>query len=209
MDGNQNQPQQPQQPVQAETGSLEDQMAAEMENSRLIEEQQAQMAMANAAAENDKKKGNMGMLIGLIVAVVLALGGIGFGVFATIQKANDADSYEKQIASLKKTNAELSDQLAEVAETAGDLDNARALKILQTAELGMGGEYSVEYARVDECYNTNGAISCRVAYVTRIVDGSLIEREITLVEDENGEWSVGEIVTEPPVEAVEDDIIAE
>lgn len=205
-----NQPQQPQQPMQPETGSVEDQMAAEMETSRLIEEQQAQVAAANAAAEAAKPKSAMSpMLIGLIVAIVIAVCGIGFGVFAMVQKGNVAASYEKQITTLKNSNAELAEQLATASEAAAELDEATALKVLQDAETPEAG-YTVEYARINEWYEgDDGELVARVSYVVRTADG-LAELETYMAQDEDGAWGIASAYL--PADAVTDvetDVVVE
>lgn len=187
-----NQPTGEQQPVQAENETIEQQMAAEMENSRLIEEQQATVAANVAAAEAAKPKKQINwMLIGLIAAVVVAVCGIGFGVMMMTQKNNEAASYEKQIATLKNTNAELTEQVAAAAEAANEMSDELALKILQeiaeSPELG----YTVEYAHVA---SEDGAGKYLIKYVTRDTEGWLTEQETYLVQDASGAWLFADVL---------------
>lgn len=60
-----------------------------------------------------KKKGSKGMLYGMILCVVLAVGGIGFGVWAWVDGNTQKDSLNQQISDLKKKNSELLDRIAE------------------------------------------------------------------------------------------------
>lgn len=82
---------------------------------------EAQMGPApmEPAALPEKKKSN-GMLIGLILCLVLAAGGIGFGVFAMMDGNSRAENLNKQISELKSTNNDLMDKLSEASKDDGD-----------------------------------------------------------------------------------------
>jgi uncharacterized protein HemX len=59
----------------------------------------------------EKKKGGNGMLYGMILCAVLAIGGIGFGVWAMMDGNSQKNSYEEQISALKKQNNELQEKI--------------------------------------------------------------------------------------------------
>lgn len=168
---------------------LEQQMATEMENSRMAEEQQqAQMAAAAAAnAAAAKPKSNMGMLIGLICTAVIAIAGIGFGVLMMVQKNNDAASYNKQITALKKTNSELSDQ---VNAAASELTSDEALALLQGEALATNADYTIPYANVYARYTGDeNATAYWVKYVARAnADGAMSEANVIFELTEDDEW---------------------
>ena len=62
------------------------------------------------AAGTKEKKGGKGMLIGLILCLLLATGGIGFGVWAMMDRSTTKDNLNAQIVSLKAQNSELLEQ---------------------------------------------------------------------------------------------------
>ena len=168
--------------------SLEQQMATEMESSRMVEEQQAQMAAAAAAnAAAAKPKNNKGMLIGLICMAVVAIAGIGFGVLMMVQKNSDATSYNKQIAALKKTNSELSNQ---ISAATSELTSDEALVLLQGEALATNADYTIPYANVYARYTGDeNATAYWVKYVTRAnADGAMSEANVIFELTEGDEW---------------------
>lgn len=60
------------------------------------------------------KKSGHGMLIGLILCLLLAISGIGFGVYVMMDGNTQKTNYEKQISTLKAQNKELADKIAEL-----------------------------------------------------------------------------------------------
>ena len=66
---------------------------------------------------SEKKKGSKGMLYGMILCAVLAVGGIGFGVWTWMDGNTQKDSLNQQISELKKQNSGLQDQILELQET--------------------------------------------------------------------------------------------
>lgn len=68
-----------------------------------------------AAPANEKKKGGSGMVIGLILCLLLAAGGIGFGVWMMMDGNMQKDVMNQQISALKKQNNELQKQIDEGA----------------------------------------------------------------------------------------------
>lgn len=82
-----------------------------------------------------KKKGN-GMLIGLVVLVIVALGGIGFGVWAMINGNNQVADVNKQLTAanqqvdeLKKQNDELADKLAKQEQEKAEVEEDTSVKV--------------------------------------------------------------------------------
>lgn len=65
---------------------------------------------------NDKPKKNSGMMIGMIVLLILAIGGIGFGIWAMMDGGTQKTNYEKQISDLRAQNAELLEKVGEDEE---------------------------------------------------------------------------------------------
>lgn len=66
------------------------------------------------AAGTKEKKGGKGMLIGLILCLLLAAGGVGFGVWAMMDGSTAKDNLNAQIVSLKAQNSELLDQVGDI-----------------------------------------------------------------------------------------------
>lgn len=89
----------------------------------------AEMGSAPAMPEAPKKKSN-GMLIGFILCIVLAIGGIGFGVWMMMDGNTQKDSLNKQISDLRKQNNDLLEQVGDNSTTInidtddGDVDTA-------------------------------------------------------------------------------------
>ena len=73
-----------------------------------------------AESEAPKKKGH-GMVIGLVLCLLLAAGGIGFGVWAWMDGNAQKDALNSQIAELKKQNNELRDKLSSKLEVGEDV----------------------------------------------------------------------------------------
>ena len=76
--------------------------------------------MASGASE---QKGGKGMLIGLILCLILAIGGIGFGVWAMMDGNSQIEALNAQITSLKSQNSDLRDQITELQDTITTLKN--------------------------------------------------------------------------------------
>lgn len=84
------------------------------------------------AAEAKEKKGSKGMLIGLILCLLLAAGGVGFGVWAMIDGNTTKDNLNAQINSLKSQNSELLDQVTELNEKITELESSTILEETDT-----------------------------------------------------------------------------
>ncbi len=72
-------------------------------------------------AEQETPKKGHGMLVGLILCLLLAAGGIGFGVWAWMDGNTQKDTLNSQIAELKKQNNELRDKLNSKPEVEEDV----------------------------------------------------------------------------------------
>ena len=75
--------------------------------------------------ENTPKKSN-GMLIGLILCLILAIGGIGFGVWAMMDGNQQKEQLNSQISSLKQQNNTLEDKITELQAEVDSYKNASA-----------------------------------------------------------------------------------
>lgn len=171
------------QPMPEPAVTMEQQMAAAMEETIPVEmpvEAQAPIM------EAPKPKKSNGVLIGLIFAIVVALGGIGFGVFMLLNNNTVAADYEKQISSLKSTNANLQNQLDEVEMLNGD----EALTLLQTAATAQSAPYAINYANVYARYSGDEDITAYwVKYMaTSTVDGAMILSNIIFTMSDDGDW---------------------
>lgn len=98
----------PEQPVMAETLTMEQQMEVAMQ-----EPVMETPAPAPMPVEAPKKKGK-GMMICLIAALIVAAGGIGFGIYMMISGQQTEDNYKKQISSLQTTINQMQSSGSEV-----------------------------------------------------------------------------------------------
>lgn len=64
----------------------------------------------------EKKKGGNGMMIGMILAIILAVGGIGFGVWAMMDGNSQKEQLNQQISALKQQKDALEKQVEELNE---------------------------------------------------------------------------------------------
>ena len=84
----------------------------------------SQPAMESAAPQTEiKEKDNKGMLIGLMFCILLAIGGIGFGVWAMMDGNAQKDDLNSQISTLKAQNNEMLAQIADLQSTIEDYKN--------------------------------------------------------------------------------------
>ena len=98
----------PEQAVATETLSMEQQMEAAMQEP--VVETQAPEPMP---VEAPKKKSH-GLVICLIAALLVAAGGIGFGIYMMISGQQTEDNYKKQISSLQTTINQMQSAESEV-----------------------------------------------------------------------------------------------
>ena len=78
---------------------------------QVVTEQVTETPMSPAVAPEKKK--NNGMLLGLILCLLLAIGGIGFGVWAMMDGNSQKDALNNQINTLKQQNDELMEQVGD------------------------------------------------------------------------------------------------
>lgn len=70
-----------------------------------------------------QKKSGKGMLYGMIIFAILAIGGISFGVWAMMDGNSKVANLEKQVTDLRAQNNKLLEQLAEYSVDNGDDDD--------------------------------------------------------------------------------------
>ena len=61
--------------------------------------------------DSGKEKGGKGAVVGMIIFAILALGGIGFGVWAWMDGNTQKDALNTQISTLKQQNEELAEKI--------------------------------------------------------------------------------------------------
>lgn len=74
--------------------------------------QENMMAQGTAVGKNAGEKKSKGMVLGMIILVILAVGGIGFGVWAMMDGNSQKEQLNSQISTLKQQNSELMDQMS-------------------------------------------------------------------------------------------------
>lgn len=67
----------------------------------------------NMMAAGTPKKNNKGMILGMVFLAILAIAGIGFGVWTMLDSNTQKDQLNSQITALKAQNSELLDKLAD------------------------------------------------------------------------------------------------
>ena len=82
----------------------------------------------NDVVFRDKPKKNIGVILGIILLVLIAAGGIGFGVWAMMDGNTQKNALNEQISSLKQQNNELQDKpdanSGNVTNVGGDVGTA-------------------------------------------------------------------------------------
>ena len=159
--------------------------------------------MAQGVSE---KKSSKGMLYGLILCLILAVGGIGFGVWAMMDGNTQKEQLNTQISSLKKQNNELSEKIIELEENnaggnteedntntpteAKELNGDTALDLLVKAVTGKQLGYGVGYANVYAKYNGNDKVAYWVKYMpTHIINDEVsVAYDIIFTLNDAGEW---------------------
>ena len=91
------------------------------------------------------KKSNKGMLLGMVLLGILAVGGIAFGVWEMMDGNARADSLNEQISTLKTQNNELMDKIEELEEAHSVIqddvaDNQEAIEKMQEEALNQEEE---------------------------------------------------------------------
>ena len=108
----------------AASGSAPSEAAVEMQAAMVADQiaNPVEPPKENIMAEGNgaKKKSGKGMMIAVALLALVALGGIGFGVWAMMDGNSQTKTLNDQISSLKKTNNELMEQLSEANANADD-----------------------------------------------------------------------------------------
>lgn len=158
-----------------------------MEEQAAITETISDTAPNIAISNGTPKKSNMAMILGMVLLVIVAIGGVIFGVMMMSQKDSEAKTYETQISDLKKTNSDLMTQLTEASALNGD----EALALLDEAEKStpfniVGANVYAKYAGEED------EISFWVKYVYSLnqAPGAYLIGNIIFTQDpETEEWT--------------------
>lgn len=142
-------------------------------------------APAPVVPEETKKKSN-GMLLGLILCLLLAIGGIGFGIWGMMDGNSRVDSLNAQIKTLQDEKADLAKQISELEEEISDLENGGGENWLET-EIEDGVFYlkdedgdviaqseGIEVKEVVECTNSADYAVLECTVKTSEGEGSLL-----------------------------------
>ena len=100
----------------------------------------------------DKPKKNMGVILTIVLLVLLAAGGIGFGVWAMMDGNSQVAKKDEQISVLKKQNSELQDKVTEMEEASSKNESEVIEEQNQNEETG--GQIDIE--RTEETSNEEG-----------------------------------------------------
>ena len=96
-----------------------------------------------AAPTKEKKKSGSGMVIGLILCLLLAAGGIGFGVWMMMDGNTQKDALNQQISALKKQNNELQEKIDDLTEqldkAVEDSDDDTDIQVAWPVKAGLFG----------------------------------------------------------------------
>ena len=87
-----------------------------------------------------KKKNGSGLIIAMVFVILLAAGGIGFGVWAMMDGNQQKEELNSQISSLKKQNSELMEKIDNSTDTMDDVTD----KTVDTKEYIYVGEWGVK-----------------------------------------------------------------
>ena len=166
----------------------------------VVEPEQDKM-MAKPVAEdnkmttgtNEKKKGGNGMLIGLVLCVIAAVAGIGFGVWAMMDGNNQKNSYEEQISEMRQRNndlqAQVSDLEAQVVTLRGEAQQKQQANnnIWPVTALLVGNEVHFingdgETVKKDNFYSFVGIKKCTV-----LEDDKVLRCEVETTIDVEGD----------------------
>ena len=112
----------------------------------------------NMMAAGGKKKSN-GMLYGMILLAILAIGGIGFGVWAMMDGNSQKEQLNEQISALRKQNSELQEKVdngggSSSSETIIDVDGGID-DTVNTSDYIYVGEWGVKIKIPEELKEVN------------------------------------------------------
>ena len=118
------------------------------------------VAPGSMVAEPKAPKKGHGMLVGLILCLLLAAGGVGFGVWAWMDGNTQKDTLNSQIAELKKQNNELRDKLSSKPEVEEDVTvDVETDSNVNTADYIYVGEWGVKIKIPEELAIVNYSVS--------------------------------------------------
>lgn len=139
------QPMQPAQPAQTVSPvnperleSLADEMQA-----ALNENAEAEKTTDVVFKDASKKSKNTGIVLGMVLLALVAVAGIGFGVYTMYDSNKQIESLNTQIAALKATNDSLAEQLANtsmddaVDEEETDIDDGISASYIDVTDWGL------------------------------------------------------------------------
>ena len=133
--------------------------------------------MARGVSE---KKSGKGMLYGMILLGILAVGGIGFGIWTMMDSNSQKEALNSQISTLKKQNNELSDKIAELESTIEEYKNS------ENGETGETAAWSAKNAEIiDGAFfikDSGGEVLAQseVTAITEIVSCEYLEESTAL-----------------------------
>ncbi len=166
--------------------TMEEQVAAAVTETT-PEQTVTQEPAAATEAEAPKKKSKASAFVMAFLAII-AICGIGFGVMMMMQKDNQAKTYETQIASLKKSNADLTEQLEEVLPINGD----EALALMKAKVKTEGLPYNIFNANVYAVYDGEEE---QTSYWIKMIYALNIDNTVKLasnviftLDEETGKW---------------------
>ena len=109
------------------------------QNAGAVAPQSVPTAPENIMAQGvSAKKSNKGMIFGMVFLAILAIGGIGFGVWAYMDGNAQKDSLNLQVADLKTQNAKLLEQISgDEEEIIDENSDANAAGYIYVGEWGL------------------------------------------------------------------------
>lgn len=113
------------------------------------------------AETSDKKKTGNGMLIGMILCALIAVCGIGFGVWAMIDGNVQKEQLNSQISTLKSQNNELKDKI-EIANESSSSTNSN--EDVNSADYIYIGEWGIKIRMPESLSVINYSLSDSDAY---------------------------------------------
>ena len=107
----------------------------------------------------DKPKKNLGVILGMVFLVLLAAGGIGFGVWEMMDGNSQKEQLNEQIATLKTQNSELMDKLENnTTENIDVVIDEGTGSTINTADYIYVGEWGLKIRLPDELKKASYAL---------------------------------------------------
>ena len=92
----------------------------------------------------DKSSGGKGMLYGMILCMILAVGGIGFGVWTMMDGNSQKEALNQQVSTLEQQISELQEKTDSASAVTPDSDIASDASIVNTADYIYVGEWGLK-----------------------------------------------------------------